>query len=114
LLELDDAVQRICDGFERKGFEIAFPRHRKYLLKTLNMLPRPLYFALMRSAGMRKPKKAWSAFELRKRRQRALARRAVLDDRFRIILAQPHARLLQLRGGGRPGLVDDLGVEPRK
>ncbi len=51
LLELDDAVQRICDGFERKGFEIAFPRHMAYLVKTLNMLPRPLYFALMDLIG---------------------------------------------------------------
>lgn len=54
LLELDDAVARICNGFERKGFEIAFPRRMELLLKTLNMLPRPLYFALMRKAGMRK------------------------------------------------------------
>lgn len=56
LLELDDAVGRICNGFERKGFEIAFPRRMEWLLKTLNMLPRPLYFALMRKAGMRRPK----------------------------------------------------------
>lgn len=55
ILELDAAVRRICDGFERKGFEIAFPRRMEYLLKALNLLPRPLYFAIMRRAGMRKP-----------------------------------------------------------
>lgn len=58
MLELDDAVQRICNGFERKGFEIAFPRRMEYLLKTLNMLPRSAYLAIMRRAGMRRPKAA--------------------------------------------------------
>ena len=56
LLELDDAVQRICNGFERKGFEIAFPKRMEFLLKALNMLPRSAYLAIMRRAGMRKPK----------------------------------------------------------
>ena len=44
LLELDDASRRICDGFARGGFEIAFPRRLAWPLKALNMLPYGLYF----------------------------------------------------------------------
>ncbi len=48
LLELDDAVQRICDGFEKAGFEIAFSRRMAWSLKFLNMLPYSVYFRLLR------------------------------------------------------------------
>jgi NAD(P)-dependent dehydrogenase (short-subunit alcohol dehydrogenase family) len=54
ILELDDAVQRICNGLESTGFEIAFPRRAEYLMKLVNILPRRAYFALMRKFGMRR------------------------------------------------------------
>lgn len=50
LLELDDAARRICDGFERGGFEITFPRRLAWMLKALNMLPYALYFPLVAKA----------------------------------------------------------------
>jgi NAD(P)-dependent dehydrogenase (short-subunit alcohol dehydrogenase family) len=43
----DEAARRICDGFERGGFEIAFPRRLVWFLKTMNILPYSLYFAIM-------------------------------------------------------------------
>jgi NAD(P)-dependent dehydrogenase (short-subunit alcohol dehydrogenase family) len=48
IMELDPAAQRICDGFERGGFEIAFPRRQVWPLKAINRLPYWLYFALLR------------------------------------------------------------------
>ncbi len=48
MIELDDACARICNGFERGGFEIAFPKRMVWLLKTLNLLPRPVYLWMMR------------------------------------------------------------------
>lgn len=57
LVELDDAARRICDGFERSGFEITFPRRLSWILKALNLLPWPLYFALVgRGTGAGKAK----------------------------------------------------------
>jgi len=47
IIGLDDASRRICDGFERAGFEIAFPRRLAWFLKAMNLLPYSLYFALM-------------------------------------------------------------------
>ena len=47
LISAEDAARRICDGFERAGFEIAFPRRMALLLKTLNLLPYGLYFRLV-------------------------------------------------------------------
>ena len=47
LVELDDAARRICDGFERGGFEITFPRRLSWILKALNLLPYPAYFWLV-------------------------------------------------------------------
>lgn len=46
LMPLDKAVRRICDGFERAGFEITFPRRLAHLVKTINLLPYGLYFKL--------------------------------------------------------------------
>jgi NAD(P)-dependent dehydrogenase (short-subunit alcohol dehydrogenase family) len=46
LVEVDDAACRICDGFERGGFEIAFPRRMVWLVKALHRLPYPIYFWL--------------------------------------------------------------------
>ena len=57
LLELDVAARIICDGFERKGFEITFPRRLAWLMKAMNLLPYALYFPLVRAAtGARQPK----------------------------------------------------------
>lgn len=55
MIKNDDASRRVCDGFERGGFEITFPRRLAYLLKAINLLPYPLYFALVgRLTGWRK------------------------------------------------------------
>ena len=57
LVELDVAARRICDGFERNGFEITFPRRLAWLMKAMNLLPYGLYFPLLRAAtGAGKPK----------------------------------------------------------
>jgi hypothetical protein len=53
IIECDDASRRICDGFERSGFEIAFPRRHAWLLKAVNHLPYSAYFLLL-SRGARK------------------------------------------------------------
>ena len=54
LMDVDEAARRICDGFAQGGFEIAFPRRLSWLLKVINMLPYPAYFALLRrSIGTR-------------------------------------------------------------
>jgi len=47
LMKLDEASRRICDGFERGGFEITFPRRFAFILKALNMLPYSVYFGLV-------------------------------------------------------------------
>lgn len=44
LMERDDAVQRIVDGFKSSRFEIIFPRRFAWLMKLLSFLPYPLYF----------------------------------------------------------------------
>ncbi len=41
------AAKRIVDGFERSGFEIAFPRRLAWAMKAINLLPYPLYFRLI-------------------------------------------------------------------
>jgi hypothetical protein len=55
LMKNEDASRRVCDGFEKGGFEIVFPRRFAYILKALNLLPYPLYFAAVgRMTGWRK------------------------------------------------------------
>ncbi len=55
LVTEDAAAKRICDGFERDGFEIVFPRRLAWILKVLNLLPYPLYFWLVsRGTGWHK------------------------------------------------------------
>jgi short-subunit dehydrogenase len=54
ILESADAARRICDGFERAGFEIAFPRRLAWALKAVNLLPYGLYFALIRRGASRR------------------------------------------------------------
>jgi NAD(P)-dependent dehydrogenase (short-subunit alcohol dehydrogenase family) len=47
LMEAEDAARRICDGFERGGFEIAFPWQLAALTKFVRCLPYPLRFRLL-------------------------------------------------------------------
>ncbi len=55
LMKNEEAARRTCDGFARGGFEITFPRRFAYLLKAVNLLPYPLYFAVVgRLTGWRK------------------------------------------------------------
>jgi NAD(P)-dependent dehydrogenase (short-subunit alcohol dehydrogenase family) len=56
IIDCDDACRRICDGFERAGFEIAFPRRLAWPLKALNVLPYNLYFALANRGAPRRGK----------------------------------------------------------
>lgn len=48
IISVEDAARRICDGLERGGFEIAFPRRMAWSLKLLNLLPYSWYFNLVR------------------------------------------------------------------
>jgi len=48
MIECDVACRRICDGFERGGFEITFPRRLSWFLKFMNHLPYPAYFGLLK------------------------------------------------------------------
>jgi NAD(P)-dependent dehydrogenase (short-subunit alcohol dehydrogenase family) len=47
LIPVEEAGQRIVEGFETGGFEIAFPKRMAWTLKALNMLPYRAYFALV-------------------------------------------------------------------
>lgn len=47
LIEADEAAKRICDGFERAGFEISFPWQLSVGLKLLRLLPYGLRFPLI-------------------------------------------------------------------
>jgi NAD(P)-dependent dehydrogenase (short-subunit alcohol dehydrogenase family) len=47
IIPAEEAAHRICDGFETGGFEIAFPRRMAWLLKAINLLPYPAYFAVV-------------------------------------------------------------------
>ena len=49
----DRAARIICDGFEKSGFEITFPRRLAYLFKAVRLLPYPMYFWLMRRSTER-------------------------------------------------------------
>ena len=53
LMECEEACRRICDGFERGGFEIRFPRRLAWIARAINLLPWPVYFALLKSGGPR-------------------------------------------------------------
>lgn len=54
LMECDEACRRICDGFERGGFEIRFPRRLAWPMRALNLLPWGAYFRLMASGAPRR------------------------------------------------------------
>ena len=49
----DRAAKIICDGFEKSGFEIAFPRRLAYAFKAMCHLPYALFFPLMRRTAKR-------------------------------------------------------------
>jgi NADP-dependent 3-hydroxy acid dehydrogenase YdfG len=48
LMDAEQAAKIICDGFERAGFEIIFPRRLAYAVKLASILPYPLCFFIMR------------------------------------------------------------------
>lgn len=50
LLQPEDASKRIAKGLKSGSFEITFPRRFTYVLKLLQFLPYPAYFALMNAA----------------------------------------------------------------
>jgi NAD(P)-dependent dehydrogenase (short-subunit alcohol dehydrogenase family) len=54
LVECEEASRRICDGFERGGFEIRFPRPLAWAMRTITLLPWPAYFALLKLGGARR------------------------------------------------------------
>lgn len=55
LMEVGEAVRRIVDGIKTGGFEVTFPRRFTWWLKFVNLLPHPVYFAVMnRAMGWRK------------------------------------------------------------
>ena len=47
LISVEEAGQRILDGFQNGGFEIAFPKRMAWMLKFINMLPYSWYFWLV-------------------------------------------------------------------
>ncbi len=50
-----EAARRVVDGFTRGGFEITFPKRLAWILKAINLLPYPAYFAIVgRATGWRK------------------------------------------------------------
>jgi len=50
LLQPEDAAGRIAAGLKSTAFEISFPRRFTYVLKALQWLPYPAYFAVMNAA----------------------------------------------------------------
>ena len=52
LIEPDEAARRIVAGLERGRFNIAFPRRMAALMTLGRLLPAPVYFALLKAAGV--------------------------------------------------------------
>lgn len=48
MMEPEDAAIALANGLTRKGFEIHFPRKFTFIMKTLRILPAPLYKILAR------------------------------------------------------------------
>ncbi|HUB63769.1 MAG TPA: SDR family NAD(P)-dependent oxidoreductase [Methylocella sp.] len=53
VMDAGRAARIICNGFEKGGFEISFPRRLAYLFKAVCLLPYPLYFWQMQRATER-------------------------------------------------------------
>jgi NAD(P)-dependent dehydrogenase (short-subunit alcohol dehydrogenase family) len=53
LMGVEDAARRLCDGLERGGFEVRFPRRLAWILRALNLLPYSAYFWAFRKAAAR-------------------------------------------------------------
>jgi len=50
LIQPKEAARRIAEGLKSKSFEITIPRRFTFVLKALQFLPYPAYFALMNAA----------------------------------------------------------------
>lgn len=48
LMAVDEAAAALVRGLHARRFEVIFPRRLAYILKTLRLLPYPLFFALTR------------------------------------------------------------------
>ena len=53
IMSAERAARVICDGFEKNGFEICFPRRLAYFFKAVCHLPYPLYFSIMQRGTKR-------------------------------------------------------------
>ena len=53
LMDCDAACRRIADGISRGGFEIRLPRRFALLVRFVQSLPYPVFFALFRAFGLR-------------------------------------------------------------
>jgi len=53
IMSAERAAKIICEGFERSGFEIAFPRRLAYVFKAARLLPYALLLPLMRQMTRR-------------------------------------------------------------
>jgi len=53
LMEGDEACRRIVEGLARGGFEIRFPTRLAWLVRALQSLPYPLFFAALSGAARR-------------------------------------------------------------
>lgn len=53
IISAERAAKIICDGFEKGGFEIAFPARLAYAFKAARLLPYALLLPLMRRAARR-------------------------------------------------------------
>jgi short-subunit dehydrogenase len=56
LMTAEAAAKRICDGFERGGFEITFPRRLAWFAKAVHLLPYPLYLPAVKRITRRAQK----------------------------------------------------------
>jgi short-subunit dehydrogenase len=56
LMSAERAARIICDGFEKGGFEIAFPKRLAYSFRSLRLLPYSVYFPLMKQRAAKRIK----------------------------------------------------------
>jgi short-subunit dehydrogenase len=53
IMSAERAAKIICDGFEKGGFEIAFPGRLAFAFKSARLLPYPLLFPFIRRVTKR-------------------------------------------------------------